>query len=453
MKKLKNILLSVLAVLAVVVLPPNVNAEEITTDYVDNITVVKSDDNNKYAVKFTLKKGVSLLEGKNSYIGVSWYYEKDGMENHFHYPNVKIIDENTTFDTTEPDGLTSSYGKDLSIGTILAVYMDVTKTSAANEDFNTLPLKFQIVIQAENYDYEYVDYDVKNNTILKVKKGHNYESEAMDKIGQKYQLGGYGNDSEEEVKDLHFIILKDVSENEYLEQNIVINNYKDKTIEEIYAEIDEQLKTASYEMRIDEDNQTIGSNILETIKTSQKKANISETIYDAVANKFVTLYTWTLDGSKVTDTNLNLNLKVNLGTSKSKETIDTLVPDKEKSMVIEFLHHGVLPTGTTVKVNVLSKYNNGDLVTLYYYNEETKALEMVSKNLEVKDGFVELALEHCSEYVLAYQPELIVDNVAKEEEKTNNAQTSSMNVTKYASIGVISLIAGIYLVVSKKITA
>ena len=111
-------------------------------------------------------------------------------------------------------------------------------------------------------------------------------------------------------------------------------------------------------------------------------------------------------------------------------------------MVIEFLHHGVLPTGTTVKVNVLGKYNNGDLVTLYYYNEETKALEMVSKNLEVKDGFVELALEHCSEYVLA-----------KEEEKSNNAQTSSMSVTKYASIGVISLIAGIYLVVSKKRTA
>ena len=110
----------------------------------------------------------------------------------------------------------------------------------------------------------------------------------------------------------------------------------------------------------------------------------------------------------------------------------------------------VLPTGTTVKVNVLGKYNNGDLVTLYYFNEETKALEMVGKNLEVKDGFVELALEHCSEYVLAYQPEVIKD---KEEEKTNNAQTSSMNVTKYASIGVISLIAGIYLVISKKRTA
>ena len=181
--------------------------------------------------------------------------------------------------------------------------------------------------------------------------------------------------------------------------------------------------------------------------------NITETIYDDVTGKATTLYTWTFDGSKITDTNLNLNLKINLGTSKSKETIETLVGDKEKSMVIEFLHHGVLPIGTTVKVNVLGKYNNGDLVTLYYFNEETKALEMVSKNLEVKDGFVELALEHCSEYVLAYQPELIVDNVAKEEEKTNNAQTSSMNVTKYASIGVISLIAGIYLVISKKRTA
>ena len=262
---------------------------------------------------------------------------------------------------------------------------------------------------------------------------------------------GDGSIDDKPSTDFSFSLENKIDDENYSYQKIIIKNFKDKTFEQICAEIDEQIKTAEFEMSIYEENTTIGNSVLESIKNSQKKTNISEYIYDDTTGKATTLYTWTFDGSKITDTNLNLNLKINIGSSKSKETIETLVPDKEKSMVIEFLHHGILPTGTTVKVNVLGKYKSGDLVTLYYYNEETGSLEMISKNLEVKDGFVELALEHCSEYVLTYQPELIVDNVAKEE--TNNAQTSSMNVTKYASVGVISLLITLYLIINKKKTA
>ena len=61
-------------------------------------------------------------------------------------------------------------------------------------------------------------------------------------------------------------------------------------------------------------------------------------------------------------------------------------------------------------MNVKEKFINGTSLTLYYYNEDGK-LEEVSKNLEVKDGFVELGLEHCSEYVLV--------------ETSNNAQTGT----------------------------
>lgn len=50
MKKLKNILLSVLAIIAVAVFAPNVNATEVESDYVSNIVVAKSEDNTKYAV-------------------------------------------------------------------------------------------------------------------------------------------------------------------------------------------------------------------------------------------------------------------------------------------------------------------------------------------------------------------------------------------------------------------
>ena len=413
----------------------------------------------KYAIKFDLKKGISLEDNESSSIGVYWYYSKDGVNSYISNSGLKVIDGSAEFTTTEPENATGVYGQVLSVGDTLANYMDFTNNQEVIEAFNNGTLKIEISVNDGNYNYEYITYDIKNNTILKVDKGHDYESELGDKLSVIYPNMAWGmgdgpiDESSTNTNDFGFSLLTKINDDTYLSQNITIKNFKDKTFEQICAEIEEQLKTTEFNMSIYEEHTTIDSTVLENIKNSQKKTNITETIYDDVTGKATTLYTWTFDGSKITDTNLNLNLKINLGTSKSKETIETLVGDKEKSMVIEFLHHGVLPIGTTVKVNVLGKYNNGDLVTLYYFNEETKALEMVSKNLEVKDGFVELALEHCSEYVLAYQPELIVDNVAKEEEKTNNAQTSSMNVTKYASIGVISLIAGIYLVISKKRTA
>lgn len=451
MKKLKNILLSVFAIVAVAVLTPNVSAAEIESDYVSNIVVAKSEDNTKYATKFDLKKGISLEQGKNTNLSMNIVYDNNS---HGGY-GAKIVNITGEFTATQLEG-TDIYGQVLTEGMTIASYFDFTSTPQYIEAIANNKAYLSISIDDGNYNYENITYDVKNNTIIKVDKGHDYEMELVDKLSAVYPNMAWGmgdgpiDESSINTNDFGFSLLTKINDDTYLSQNITIKNFKDKTFEQICAEIEEQLKTAEFNMSIYEENTTIDSTVLENIKNSQKKTNITETIYDDVTGKATTLYTWTFDGSKITDTNLNLNLKINLGTSKSKETIETLVPDKEKSMVIEFLHHGVLPTGTTVKVNVLGKYNNGDLVTLYYFNEETKALEMVGKNLEVKDGFVELALEHCSEYVLAYQPEVIKD---KEEEKTNNAQTSSMNVTKYASIGVISLIAGIYLVISKKRTA
>lgn len=452
MKKLKNILLSVCAIVAVVVLSPNVNAAIVESDYVDNIVVVKSEDNTKYAIKFDLKKGLSLLNNQNSSLGVSIDY---GNGSHGGF-GAKIVNITGDFTTDQQEG-TNIYGQVLTTGMTIANYFDFTTFPDTKliEAINNNTAYINISITDENYNYEYINYDIKNNTIIKVDKGHYYESELANKLSVKYpnMMWGMGDGpiDDKPSTDFSFSLENKIDDENYSYQKIIIKNFKDKTFEQICAEIDEQIKTAEFEMSIYEENTTIGNSVLESIKNSQKKTNISEYIYDDTTGKATTLYTWTFDGSKITDTNLNLNLKINIGSSKSKETIETLVPDKEKSMVIEFLHHGILPTGTTVKVNVLGKYKSGDLVTLYYYNEETGSLEMISKNLEVKDGFVELALEHCSEYVLTYQPELIVDNVAKEE--TNNAQTSSMNVTKYASVGVISLLITIYLIINKKKTA
>jgi hypothetical protein len=57
-----------------------------------------------------------------------------------------------------------------------------------------------------------------------------------------------------------------------------------------------------------------------------------------------------------------------------------------------------------MNVYVGDKYKNGDVVYLYYYNEDTGKIEAVSESgLVVKAGYVEFTITHCSVYFLATQ--------------------------------------------------
>ena len=60
------------------------------------------------------------------------------------------------------------------------------------------------------------------------------------------------------------------------------------------------------------------------------------------------------------------------------------------------------------------------------------------KNLEVKEGYVEFSLEHCSEYVLV-----------EEKEKSNNAQTGTLNIPFYSTLAIGSVIGIAYLIIKK----
>ena len=284
MKKLKNILLSVLAIIAVAVFAPNVNATEVESDYVSNIVVAKSEDNTKYAIKFDLKKGISLEDNESSSIGVYWYYSKDGVNSYISNSGLKVIDGSAEFTTTEPENATGVYGQVLSVGDTLANYMDFTNNQEVIEAFNNGTLKIEISVNDGNYNYEYITYDIKNNTILKVDKGHDYESELGDKLSVIYPNMAWGmgdgpiDESSTNTNDFGFSLLTKINDDTYLSQNITIKNFKDKTFEQICAEIEEQLKTTEFNMSIYEEHTTIDSTVLENIKNSQKKTNITMAI-------------------------------------------------------------------------------------------------------------------------------------------------------------------------------
>ena len=165
-----------------------------------------------------------------------------------------------------------------------------------------------------------------------------------------------------------------------------------------------------------------------TIATYEKKEN------DKV------LYSWTFDGSKITSANYDVNLEVSVGSTTNKATIKPLIPStKDTPLYLQFAHHGALPESTFVTVNVQNTYKDGEILSLYYYNEESKKLEEVATGIEVRNGFVNFALIHCSDYVL------LKNNAAP-----NNAQTSSPNIVLYGTIAGLSLAGIVAIIVANK---
>ena len=106
-------------------------------------------------------------------------------------------------------------------------------------------------------------------------------------------------------------------------------------------------------------------------------------------------YSWIIDGSKIKD-GIELNTNINF-TSNNKDKILEKA-NYADGIVLNFKHSGKTPKGTKVKVYVGNKFKNEEKINLYYNGE--KELDLINKKLEVKDGFVEFDLEHCSEYYL-----------------------------------------------------
>lgn len=116
------------------------------------------------------------------------------------------------------------------------------------------------------------------------------------------------------------------------------------------------------------------------------------------------LYSWTFpkdnrDSSKDT-------IKIEEEVDFNIET-DVLNPKIEKltngfnSLVVTFSHHGVLPGKSEIELNVSDKYDDGEKLYLYYFNEDDNVLEYIDNNILVKSGYVDFSIEHCSEYVLS----------------------------------------------------
>lgn len=428
MKKTKKILLSLL-LCAITFFAPNVLAEEAAS--INNIDIqFGSNPTSAYTkVSFTLNddfiKDFSYIE---MYDGTTPY------TNIIDFHDFKVV--SNTNPTTKEEYEAGSSIDSLSLipkGSTLFYYGEREHFKSEN-----------IIISAnwknasEKYYQENIEYTVASDGNQSIKKAN-----LIDKTDQINTINAFYAEIAKKYTNISPIMGDEdfmifgykLSEDTFAEIGGI--EFKQKSLNELLTEFDSLVKNNTGKVNIPE-SETITSNILSSIKNQKLITNFEKKNEDGKL-----LYSWSFNGNNITDadTKLNINLQIETGNTPNKEKIDTLVPASIKSLKLNFKHTGVLPTGTTVKLNVTNQFNNDDILDLYYYNSEKGIIEKTAENIVVIDGYVNFPLAHASEYVL------VVNNEAKKVD--NNVQTSSMNVILYTIISIASASALAYIIKNK----
>jgi hypothetical protein len=136
----------------------------------------------------------------------------------------------------------------------------------------------------------------------------------------------------------------------------------------------------------------IQKEIIDALKTTKKKLTVQRR-----NNVGDLLYSWTFDGNQM-DTTLKVKSGIIFGALNILD-IDQIT-NFARRVDLSFYHSGELPKGTSVTVYVGNEFEDEETLKFYYYNKETKQMELIIDGLLVKEGYVTFPLEHCSDYTL-----------------------------------------------------
>lgn len=244
---------------------------------------------------------------------------------------------------------------------------------SSNNNIKSLSVEGYNLVKVDNNNYE---LSVSNNiTSIKI------NAEAED---SKAKISGTGlhelNIGENNIQVL--VTSESGSQNKI---NIKVTRKDGYYLEDLNSLLDDS-KIDDIQIIINADSK-ISSEDLNNIKKSKKKVNLN--YYDK--NKKL-IYSWTLDGSKIKDSNEFLTSI--LYTSEYIKDIEKL-SNYADGLYINF---NSVPKGTKIKLYVGDKFDDQSIVNVYHYDKDKKILGLLKDSLTVKEGYIEFYVEDSSEY-------------------------------------------------------
>ena len=170
---------------------------------------------------------------------------------------------------------------------------------------------------------------------------------------------------------------------------------------------------------ISQEPDKMDKNIFDSMK--EHKKDISIGVKDKEGKRVE--YSWTFSDKTLTNTNMEIDIEITFGDGKKAEIKEQI--GKDDIFCIYFSHHGELPGPATIKNYVGDKYQNGDKLYLYYFDELVKkVLRIGTEPLEVKNGYIEYTITHCSTYFVM---EGKLTNIQMDETSLENASVSVLD--------------------------
>ena len=153
-------------------------------------------------------------------------------------------------------------------------------------------------------------------------------------------------------------------------------------------------------LKCDKETPTVDADVLKTIFEALAKAPTKDITFSFEDELGDEVYSWNFASKELKDATtaiksfaIDPEAKVDVVTAAVEAT-----KTDGKTETIHFAHDGELPGTATVTTE--TKLPDGTAY-LYYFNPETKKLELVSDAVKVADGKATYKIEHCCDYVLS----------------------------------------------------
>jgi hypothetical protein len=180
--------------------------------------------------------------------------------------------------------------------------------------------------------------------------------------------------------------------------NITTNEPVIQSTEELAQAITEQLAAGADEFYVfASENAEVPAEVIDVLVDSKATMSIGIVGNDGKCSAILTL-----DGNVLEKSGTNFNLKITVDAESPSvgSMVSSIGVPQDRYTVVDFEFSGELPGVFKVAVDVSAKYADGTRLALYYNNTGEGRLENQYQVTNVRGGFAEFAISHCSEYVL-----------------------------------------------------